>query len=305
MWEASSTGLLRAFTRGHERPAFAAGDVARRDAPTCRLHEPIGEVRERVRAAGWDACVVVNDELIVMGMLREEELEKGRDEPIEHVMRLGPTTFRPHVPIEEMAHVISDHDLATSPANSSDGRLIGVLRGNDAVAAARTPLGGDRGGGVMPTEQRGVALACGASCRGRGSRCETSRISGSTTRSRSAGGSRTSRRTVTGPSPSSGRGATAVAPLHGWVGAELREGPDPGPPGPGRPQGRRRLGPASPPGRRIPSGGGLKLRLIRRQRRGSTWKKLDLPPGTGLSWNANGACVKGSKTHELRSLWAI
>ena len=117
-----------------ERPR--AGDVARRDVPTCRLDETIGEVRGRVRAAGWDACVIVNDERVVLGLLREAELEEGRDEPVEQVMRPGPSTFRPHVPIEEMAHFMTDHDLPTSPVTSSDGRLIGVLRREDAVEAA-------------------------------------------------------------------------------------------------------------------------------------------------------------------------
>ena len=113
-----------------------AGDVARPDVPTCRLDEPIGEIRERVRAAGWDTCVVVNDERVVLGLLRADELEMGRDEPVERVMRPGPSTFRPHVPIEEMAHFMTDHDLPTSPVTSSDGRLVGVLRREDAVAVA-------------------------------------------------------------------------------------------------------------------------------------------------------------------------
>jgi hypothetical protein len=49
-------------TEGRNASRPRAGEVARRDAPTCRLDESIGEVRERVRAAGWNACVVVNDE---------------------------------------------------------------------------------------------------------------------------------------------------------------------------------------------------------------------------------------------------
>jgi hypothetical protein len=49
-------------TEGRNAELPRAGDVARPDAPTCRLDEPIGQVRERVRAAGWDACVVVNDQ---------------------------------------------------------------------------------------------------------------------------------------------------------------------------------------------------------------------------------------------------
>lgn len=114
-----------------------AADVARRDVPTCRLQESSGEVRDRVRAAGWNACVVVNDERVVLGLLRAEELDKGTDEPIERVMRPGPSTFRPHVPIQEMAQFMVSHDLPTSPVTTSDGRLVGLLRREDAVHVAR------------------------------------------------------------------------------------------------------------------------------------------------------------------------
>ena len=107
--------------------------MARADVPTCGLNEPIGEVRERVRAAGWDACVVVNDEHVVLGLLRGRELGEGHDEPVEQVMRPGPSTFRPYVSIEEMARYMVTHDLPTSPVTSSDGRLIGLLRRDDAV----------------------------------------------------------------------------------------------------------------------------------------------------------------------------
>jgi Mg/Co/Ni transporter MgtE len=110
--------------------------VARRDAPTCRLDEPIGEVRERAQVAGWDACVVVNDQRVVLGLLRAEELRRGQDQPVEQVMRPGPSTFRPHVPIEELAHHLVHHDLPTSPVTTSDGRLVGLLRREDAARVA-------------------------------------------------------------------------------------------------------------------------------------------------------------------------
>jgi Mg/Co/Ni transporter MgtE len=105
------------------------------DAPTCGHEEPIERVRERVRASGWDACVVVNDEQVVLGLLREEELERPEGRTAQ-VMRPGPSTFRPHVPIEEMAHFMVAHDLPTCPITSSDGRLIGILRREDAVHVA-------------------------------------------------------------------------------------------------------------------------------------------------------------------------
>jgi CBS domain-containing protein len=118
-----------------------AGDVARRDVPTCRLDEPMHEVRERVRSAGWDACVVVNEERVVFGLLRERELANGGSRLAERSMRPGPSTFRPNVPIEEMAGYMVQHDLISSPITRADGRLLGLLRRNDAVRVTLEILG--------------------------------------------------------------------------------------------------------------------------------------------------------------------
>jgi Mg/Co/Ni transporter MgtE len=123
-------------TEGRNADRPRAGDVARRDVPTCRLEEPIGQVRERTRAAGWDACVVVNHQRVVLGLLRAEELQRDQHEPVEQVMRPGPSTFRPHVPIEELAHLMVHHDLPSSPVTTSDGRLVGLLRREDAARVA-------------------------------------------------------------------------------------------------------------------------------------------------------------------------
>ncbi|HZB00741.1 MAG TPA: CBS domain-containing protein [Actinomycetota bacterium] len=113
-----------------------ARDVARADVPTCRPHEPIADVRARLREAAWDACVVVNDERVVFGLLREGELGASGDGPVERFMRPGPSTFRPKVSIQEMATFMTEHDLTSSPITSSDGRLVGLLRRDDAVRVA-------------------------------------------------------------------------------------------------------------------------------------------------------------------------
>jgi CBS domain-containing protein len=123
-------------TEGTNASSPRAGDVARRDVPTCATDEDIGDVRKRVSAAGWDACVVVNDERVVLGLLRADELADGSDGPVEAVMRPGPSTFRPHVPIGEMAHYMIDHDLPSSPITTSDGRLVGLLKVEDAARVA-------------------------------------------------------------------------------------------------------------------------------------------------------------------------
>ncbi len=123
-------------TEGSNALRPRAGDVARHDVPTCGLDERLGEVAGRVRAAGWDACVVVNVERVVLGLLRGKELEADPALRIERAMRPGPSTFRPHAPIGEMARLMVDHDLDSSPITTSDGRLVGLLRRRDAARVA-------------------------------------------------------------------------------------------------------------------------------------------------------------------------
>ena len=110
--------------------------VARRDAPVCSLTDRVGDVSDRARAAGWDAAVAVDPNGIVLGLLRAAELAKDADLPIEQAMRPGPSTFRPYVPIKEMADYMTGHKLESSPITTSDGKLVGVLYKSDAVREA-------------------------------------------------------------------------------------------------------------------------------------------------------------------------
>jgi Mg/Co/Ni transporter MgtE len=113
-----------------------AADVARSDVPTCALGDRLGDVRERVRSAGWNACVVVNEHSIVLGLLRDKELEGDADLSIERAMRPGPSTFRTYVPIEEMAEFMTQHGLVNAPITTSDGKLVGLLIREDAQRVA-------------------------------------------------------------------------------------------------------------------------------------------------------------------------
>jgi predicted transcriptional regulator len=124
-------------TEGTNAQRPRAGDVARRDVPTCRLDERVGDVRERVRAAGWDASVAVNQDRVVFGLLRSIELDAAGETSIEAAMRPGPSTFRPFVSIEYMAKYMIEHELDSSPVTTSDGRLIGLLMRQDAERVAR------------------------------------------------------------------------------------------------------------------------------------------------------------------------
>ncbi len=123
-------------TEGTNAKRQRAGDLAHKDTPTCRLEERLAEVRDRVQALGWDAVVVVNEERVVFGLLRAKELALDGDQPIAQAMRPGPSTFRPYVLAEEMAHSMVAHKLESSPITTSDGRLVGLLLQKDVVGAA-------------------------------------------------------------------------------------------------------------------------------------------------------------------------
>jgi predicted transcriptional regulator len=79
---------------------------------------------------------VVNEARIVMGLLRAEQLGREGDLTAESAMRPGPSTFRPHVPIAEMAEVMAQHDLPNAPVTTSIGKLIGLLVREDVERAA-------------------------------------------------------------------------------------------------------------------------------------------------------------------------
>jgi len=112
-----------------QRPRLV--DVVRRDVPTCSLGERLGDVRDRATAAGWDACVVVSPQRVVLGLLRAKELDADPELLVERVMRPGPSTYRPFVSVAEMRRTMIERNLENSPVTTSDGKLVGLVRKQD------------------------------------------------------------------------------------------------------------------------------------------------------------------------------
>jgi CBS domain-containing protein len=112
-----------------QRPRLV--DVVRRDVSTCSLDERLGDVRERAVASGWDACVVVSQNRIVLGLLRAKELDADPDLSVEQVMRPGPSTYRPFVSVEDMRRTMIERNMDSSPVTTSDGKLVGLVRKQD------------------------------------------------------------------------------------------------------------------------------------------------------------------------------
>jgi Mg/Co/Ni transporter MgtE len=124
-------------TEGSHADVPRAGGLARKDVPTASLDETVGEVRARVERSEHDSAVVTNEEDVVLGLLRPEQLDGDREARVEDAMRPGPSTFRPHVFITEMAEFMERHDLQSAPITTGEGVLVGLLRKDDAVRAAR------------------------------------------------------------------------------------------------------------------------------------------------------------------------
>src|SRR5215218_9182365 len=112
------------------------GETARRDVPTCAPAEKVGAVRERGQKAGWDRCVVVNKERVVLGLLRDKELSSDPKVPVQEAMRNGPATFQPNEPVGNMAKRMQDREATAVLVTTSDGRLVGLLFREDAEQLA-------------------------------------------------------------------------------------------------------------------------------------------------------------------------
>lgn len=105
-------------TEGENSKRPRASTVCRKDVATARL----ADVHPPVEAD----TVVIDEDRVVLGLMR-----RGEDSMTE-----GPSTFRPYVPIREMADYLTEHDLESAPITTSDGKLVGLLYRDDAAREA-------------------------------------------------------------------------------------------------------------------------------------------------------------------------
>jgi Mg/Co/Ni transporter MgtE len=120
-----SYGLPREGTSVPER---TAGDVAHRDVPTCTLEERLVDVRERVRAAAWDTCIVVNERRVVLGRLGRKAVADENDESVAAAMSPGPSTVRPSIGTDALLERMRRRNLTSYLVTTPDGRLVGLVR---------------------------------------------------------------------------------------------------------------------------------------------------------------------------------
>ena len=106
--------------------------AVRGDDIACHLGDRLGDSVDRVRAAGKDVCIVIDDHHVVLGRVRGRSLDGDPDALIEDVMQSGPSTIRPDTPLEAVVETLRDGGVNSTLVTDPGGRLIGTLYLEDA-----------------------------------------------------------------------------------------------------------------------------------------------------------------------------
>jgi CBS domain-containing protein len=131
-------------TEGAEATTLRAGAVARTDVPTCSPGERADQAAGRTRRAGWDSCIVVNAQRVVVGRLRRDALDAAGEATVEQVMEEGPTTIRASEELAELVQRMRNRNVPAIVVTDPDGRLLGILQRTDAELALAGAGGGSR-----------------------------------------------------------------------------------------------------------------------------------------------------------------
>lgn len=110
-------------------PHYAvAGEVADRDAVlACRVGDKLGDVAHQLRTVPNDYCVVLNDHDIVLGRMRQKNLQGPYETTVEHVMEPGPTTVRATEPAKGLLERMKEKRVPAVIVTTNKGRLVGAV----------------------------------------------------------------------------------------------------------------------------------------------------------------------------------
>ncbi|MEO8456682.1 MAG: rhodanese-like domain-containing protein [Chloroflexota bacterium] len=108
-------------------------DVARREFPMCGQNETASDVLEKL--GEHTICAVVDDEGVLLGRLLRKDLEAKPGATAAELLHPGPSTFRPDVPVKDMAKWFGKRKVDAFIVTTPDGRPFGVLYRDDVEAA--------------------------------------------------------------------------------------------------------------------------------------------------------------------------
>jgi CBS-domain-containing membrane protein len=119
-------------TEGTAAKRQRVGALALDDVVTCRVDDPIGEVRSRIEESRYGFALVTTERGTLLGRLRTRAMDRADAVAVaESLMEPGPSTVRPDVEASKLAARLADGGLRTAIVTSPDGRLLGVVRRED------------------------------------------------------------------------------------------------------------------------------------------------------------------------------
>lgn len=119
-------------TEGDAIRTVRVADAVRSDVPTCNPDDPIGEVRLLTETAGWEECVVIDCDVLVVGRLRDSAWEAGDETTAEQAMQSGPTTVRPDGLLQPLVDRMEKRGTHLVLVTTPQGSLIGAVLRQDA-----------------------------------------------------------------------------------------------------------------------------------------------------------------------------
>ncbi|MEV5549719.1 CBS domain-containing protein [Streptomyces sp. NPDC052309] len=127
-----AAGLPR---EGEAADTALAGDVADRNVPLCTLDQPLDDVVDMLDETGRRAAVVVDDDQVVMGLVRHREAAGHTGGTVGDTVRPGPVTVRADQPLPPLLERMTQTGTAAVPVTDPEGRLLGLLERDDAEHA--------------------------------------------------------------------------------------------------------------------------------------------------------------------------
>ena len=113
-------------SEGRRRPEQRVGAIGTTDVALVPAGATVGEAA--VVVGDGDIGIVVDDGLVVLGVLRPETFGLDPATPVAHVVQPGPSTFRPSMTVRELVEYFRSSDENRAIVSTHAGRFLGLIR---------------------------------------------------------------------------------------------------------------------------------------------------------------------------------
>jgi len=98
---------------------------------TCVLGSTVKDSSLAMEESRDTFCLVLNQQDVVLGRLRQKHLDSAPEGPVEAVMETGPTTVRPNEAAGGLLERMEKRNVPAVIVTTNEGVLVGVVRRRD------------------------------------------------------------------------------------------------------------------------------------------------------------------------------